>query len=385
MGNFGRIVLLASGLAAVGAAAHTVNLPASLVASTETVKNIVTTGPQTAEGPVWDPVGNVLYFSDYANLTHNQGSIWKVPGGTGTATQFKTGLDVPCGMKIDNQDKLVYGEWNKISSMQLPSGSPIALATASAAAGATFPTGRTVNDLSLAPDGGVFFTYNEWSSESYVYYLPAGGTPQKKLTFASNYFPNGIIYVAEKNILYVNFSQQNSNNIKKYQVDAQGNLTNPANFANVNGPDGMTLDEYGNIYMASAAPASVSVLDSTGKTLGTITLNPGSGNITATNVCFGGTDNQTLFMTGDTYVFSLHMSVKGRATTGVAPRAERLAPIARAPLPSALLWLSGERNTAQGNSGALYSFTGRRVGYSGRLDGAISKNASGIFFVMPAR
>jgi sugar lactone lactonase YvrE len=382
MGKVVKTLIVALGLAAAGTWASTVNLPATLVASTETVKNVVTTGPTTAEGPAWDAASGTLYFSDYDNLVHNQGCIWKVPGGTGAATKWKTALDVPCGMKIDGKGTLYLGMWNIIATVNLSTAAVTPLATASGTTG-DFPTGRTVNDLSLAPDGGVFFTYNEWSSESYVYYLPAGGTPQKKLTFASNYFPNGIAYVPEKKILYVNFSQQNSNNIKKYQVDAQGNLTNPANFANVSGPDGMNMDANGDLYVAGGAPASVSVFDSTGKLLGTITLSAGTGgNVTATNLCFGGTDNQTLFVTGGTDLFSLHMNVKGRSATSVAPQAEHLVPVASASRPSAFLSLSNGRDLTQGNSGALFSITGRFVG---NCNQQAAQKAAGIYFIKPAK
>ncbi len=276
--------------------AHSVTLPASIYSSTDQVQNVVTTGLSTAEGPSWDPVGNALYFTDY---TVN--AIFKVPGGSGTATKYKQGLNIVCGTAIDAQNRLIFGERSKMSAVQLSTGVVTVLTDSAHGIAA----GRTVNDLTLASDGGIFFSHNEWSSECYVYYLPPNGTAQKKLTFPNGQFPNGLEYFEKKNILFVNLSQVNK--VVKYSVDTQKNLTNQTNFATVNGPDGITFDENGNVYVAEGGTSSIDVFDSTGTKLGSITINTGG----ATNCTFGGSDNQTLFITSGAGVYSVHLKVKG--------------------------------------------------------------------------
>jgi len=58
--------------------------------------------------------------------------------------------------------------------------------------------------------------------------------------------------------------------------------------------DGMTLDCAGNLYVAVANSLSLVVIKPDGTKLGTVTLATG---MAATNVAFGGTDHQTLYVT----------------------------------------------------------------------------------------
>jgi gluconolactonase len=381
MGIFVRALCFASGVAVAGAAASTVNLPATLVAAGETVKNVVTSGPSTSECPVWDPVGGALYFTDYGGLVAGKGVVWKViPGNSPVApTSFKSGLNVACAMKLYQPGKLVLGESGKISLLQISTQTMTTLATATASG--EFATGCNVNDCSVAPDGGIFFTYNKGGSTSYVYYLPAGGTPQKKLTSGS--FPNGIIYVPEKKILYVGMGDLGT--IQKYSVNAQFNLgANPTTFAtNLSSPDGMVLDEKGNMYVTHGS--GIKVFDSTGNSLGTITLNAGSGNVTPTNCCFGGSDNQTLFIDGGSNVFSLHMSVKGRAVTGIAKGERSLPRAAARAAPTAKVVTLSKGAVSGSRSGTVFSASGRISGARGMRSGAVSNKASGIYFVKTAQ
>jgi hypothetical protein len=91
--------------------------------------------------------------------------------------------------------------------------------------------------------------------------------------------------------------------------------TADSNFCMVSGPDGLAIDERGNIWIASSTgPQSVVMVDSTGAQKGTISI--GSG---ATNCCFGGTNFQTLFITAGNGVYSLNLKIKGRRTTGDLP------------------------------------------------------------------
>src|SRR4030042_5990103 len=87
------------GLASASWAASSVTLDTSFAAAGTTVQTVVTASMQTPEGPAWDDVGQAVYFADYTSNI-----IWKVPGGTGTATQFKTGLNIVCGLAINQSN-----------------------------------------------------------------------------------------------------------------------------------------------------------------------------------------------------------------------------------------------------------------------------------------
>ena len=70
------------------------------------------------------------------------------------------------------------------------------------------------------------------------------------------------------------------------------------------GSDGMTIDNVGNIYLTGKG---VSVFDPSGKKIEQIeVLENWTG-----NVCFGGKDRQTLFITASKHLYALRMQVKG--------------------------------------------------------------------------
>jgi gluconolactonase len=65
----------------------------------------------------------------------------------------------------------------------------------------------------------------------------------------------------------------------------------------------MTIDSKGNLYLTGRG---VLIFDKTGKQVGTIDIPEGP-----TNVCFGGKDFKTLFVTARTGIYSIKMNVKG--------------------------------------------------------------------------
>jgi hypothetical protein len=90
-------------------------------------------------------------------------------------------------------------------------------------------------------------------------------------------------------------------------------------FAIVNGPDGLTLDANYNVYIASNSGSigSIIVYDSSGNQLGSIAMrqdNSPSGN--ASNCVFGGQDNKTLYITGDSGAYKIQLKVPGRVKPG---------------------------------------------------------------------
>jgi gluconolactonase len=65
----------------------------------------------------------------------------------------------------------------------------------------------------------------------------------------------------------------------------------------------MTIDNQGNVYLTNKA---VSVFDPSGKKIATIEVPE-----TPSNVCFGGSKRNILFITARTSVYTLKMKVKG--------------------------------------------------------------------------
>ena len=70
------------------------------------------------------------------------------------------------------------------------------------------------------------------------------------------------------------------------------------------GSDGMTIDNEGNVYLTGKG---VTVFNSAGEKIEHIDIDAGW----TANVCFGGADRHTLFITAQKSLFALKMRVKG--------------------------------------------------------------------------
>ncbi len=167
------------------------------------------------------------------------------------------------------------------------------------------------NDIWLRPDGGLYFTdpfykRDYWKrgpseqDKQAVYYLaPDHKTLTRVVDDAKE--PNGIIGTPDGKRLYV--ADLGKHKTYSYDIQPDGSLTNKKLFCEL-GSDGMTLDSEGNVYLTGKG---VTVYDKTGKLLEKIDIKePWTG-----NVCFGGKDQQTLFITASKCVYTLAMRVKG--------------------------------------------------------------------------
>ncbi len=91
-----------------------------------------------------------------------------------------------------------------------------------------------------------------------------------------------------------------------YEIQENGSLQNKRLFCEL-GSDGMTIDNEGNVYLTGNG---VTVFNSKGEKIKHI---PVDARWTA-NVCFGGKDRQTLFITASQYLYAVQMRVKGVQT-----------------------------------------------------------------------
>ncbi len=104
---------------------------------------------------------------------------------------------------------------------------------------------------------------------------------------------NGIELSPDEKTLYVNESVQR--NVWKYDVDAQGNISNKQLFTKFEdgGMDGMKCDANGNLYISRWGTGTVAVFSPDGKQIRTINLTGKS----VSNIIFGGSDGKTAFVT----------------------------------------------------------------------------------------
>lgn len=167
------------------------------------------------------------------------------------------------------------------------------------------------NDLWVDPKGGVYFTdpfYKReyWSRaekeipEENVYYL---SPDRKRLQMVMSDFvrPNGIIGTSDGKTLYV--ADIGAGKTYSFHIQNDGSLTERKLFTEL-GSDGMTIDQKGNVYLTGKG---VTVFNKEGKRIEHI---PVDAPWTA-NVCFGGKDHKTLFITASKSVYTVRMKVKG--------------------------------------------------------------------------
>jgi gluconolactonase len=168
------------------------------------------------------------------------------------------------------------------------------------------------NDLWLRPDGGIYFTdplyvRDYWKRDpqmqqegEFVYFL----SPDRKTVFPVDTDlekPNGITGTPDGKLLYV--ADIKAGKTYVYEIQPDGSLANKKLFTEM-GSDGMTIDSEGNIYLTGRG---VTVFNPEGEKIEHI---PVEANWTA-NVCFGGKDRKTLFITASEYLYGLRMNVKG--------------------------------------------------------------------------
>jgi gluconolactonase len=296
--------LVASGVRAYGQ--HIVDLPRTLADSGVTVQTMVPVKPQRityCEGPAVDADGN-LFFSE-----QNAGIIWRVTPG-GVVSRWRTNSPAYSnGLEFGPDGYLYCCERNRITKVD-SLGNVIKTITSSASF-------SDINDLSIASDGSVFFTGFSQS----LWYHSADSTVNRAYAYASptGIQFNGIEYVEEEGILYV--CMYGRNRVVICDVDASGAIDTASQrlFVTVASPDGITIDANRNVYIASnsGTTGSINVYDSAGTQLGSITMrqdnNPGSN---ASNCVFGGPENKTLYITGDSGAYKIELKVAGRVKPG---------------------------------------------------------------------
>jgi gluconolactonase len=148
------------------------------------------------------------------------------------------------------------------------------------------------NDLAIAPDGTLFASDPDWKKKTgQVWRIDTAG----KITLAAPDMgtTNGIEVSPDGKTLYVNESIQR--NIWAFTIAADGSLTEKRLFKKFDdfGFDGMRCDVDGNLYVTRHGKGTVVKLSPQAKILQEIDVLGDS----PTNICFGGPDGRTAYVT----------------------------------------------------------------------------------------
>ena len=257
-------------------------------------------GFKFTEGPAPDADGNV-YFTDQPN---DKILVWTVGGKLET---FMDGCGRSNGLCFDKDGALwaCADEKNELWKIDVKTKEKTVVVKDHAGKLLNGP-----NDVWVRPDGGAYFTdpfYKRpyWKrgpaeqDKQAVYYV----SPDGKLSRVEDGLkqPNGVIGTPDGKTLYV--ADIGDRKTYRYAVQPDGTLKDRALFCEL-GSDGMTLDDEGNVYLTGRG---VTVFDKAGKKVAQIDIpEPWTA-----NVCFGGKDMKTLFVTAGTSLYSIPMRTKG--------------------------------------------------------------------------
>jgi gluconolactonase len=259
---------------------------------------VLGTGYGFTEGPAADRDGNI-YFSDGQN-----NSIYLYRPGS-PITLFVNDSTDANGMMFNHKGELVVCEGAAYRIVAFDVKTKQKRVLVSEFEGLHF---NEPNDLTVDAEDGLYFTdpnYRHRGQETVrkedAYYLSAGGKVSRVSTVCQK--PNGILLTPDGKILYL--ADNRGKVIYKYDVKGPGQLANETKWVELaGGPDGMTLDEQGNLYIG-CGPVGVVVYSAAGKLIGTIKVPY------ASNLVFGGPDFSTLFITSRDKFLSIKTKVKG--------------------------------------------------------------------------
>ena len=252
------------------------------------------------EGPTCDARGN-LFFVDQPN---DRIMEWSAAGKLSTFLQPSGRAN---GMMFDANGNLIAcaDEHNELWSIAPDKKISVLLTNCN---GKYF---NGPNDVWVAPDGGLYFTdpfyKRAWWDHSTmaltneaVYHL---SPDRKKLARVTEDLkkPNGITGTPDGKNLFV--ADIGAGKTWRYDLAADGSLTNKTFFCAL-GSDGMTIDAEGNVYLTGKG---VTVFDKTGKQIDHLDV-PEKW---SANVCLGGAERKTLFITASESLYSIQLRVAG--------------------------------------------------------------------------
>ena len=255
-------------------------------------------GFRFTEGPVWSQEGDLL-FSDVPNS-----KIHRFVPGKG-AEVFREQSDGANGNAFDSRGRLYTCEsQTRRVTRTDKKGNIEVLAEKWEGKRLNAP-----NDIVVRKDGHVYFTDPMFGKQADTKELDFRGiyhiTPKGQLELVARTpnLPNGLALSPNGKILYVDFSDERT--VRAYDLDRNGRASNErVLIKGIEGvPDGMKVDERGNLYVAAKG---VAVYSPEGKLLATIEV-PES----PANCAFGDPDLQSLYITARTSLYRVRLDVKG--------------------------------------------------------------------------
>jgi gluconolactonase len=276
---------------------------------------LLDTGEYT-DGPVWDVGQNVLFFT----TPLGNGGLYRVRD-DGSALEVRQGDPttgaIPIGTAMLKGGRLVTFDAKRImmGGESADAGAATQVANGYPGEGGTAPFDTLKNGVARA-DGTLYVT-------DPGFFVPGGAmanriyrvTPQGQVSVVEAFEdvprPNGVALSPDQKTLYVGFSSPQMGTapyVRKYIVNDDGTLGEHANFITLDNdaaPDGIEVDQAGNIYVATKA--GIQVFKSDASKIGVVAMPD-----VPTGMAFAGADLKTMYVTSQgTKIYMLKLNVPG--------------------------------------------------------------------------
>lgn len=294
----------------------------------------IVSGFKWTEGPVWDK--GSLFFAEIPSnsirrWTPGQGvSIFLQPSGYKGSAPYGGPEPGTNGMTLDARGRLTVAGHAQRDVFRFESLNPHGTITilADSYKGKRL---NSPNDLVYRSDGSLYFTDPPYGLRTQgnhdldkqlamngVYRIPRaleqkpGAQPDRaalQLLVSNLNRPNGIAFSPDEKYLYVDNTEPQKIWMR-YTVKQDGTVTDgkvlydATSDTRVGAPDGMKVDEQGNIY--SAGPAGLWIISPAGKPLGILLIPEKVG-----NCAWGGDDRKTLYIAASGNIYRVRLNIPG--------------------------------------------------------------------------
>ena len=234
------------------------------------------------EGPACDKEGN-LYAVNYGE----QGTIGIVrPDGSSEIWLKLPGGSIGNGIRFNKKGDMFIADYVNHNIFKVESG------TGELSVHAHEPLMNQPNDIAIMGNGIIFASDPNWADNTgNIWRIDTDGTV---VQLASNVgTTNGIEVSADERILYVNETMQRS--IWAYDLNENGDISGKRLLIEFDDYylDGMRCDIEGNIYVTRYGKGTIAKISPEGVLLREIALEGSN----CTNICFGGADGKTAYVT----------------------------------------------------------------------------------------
>ncbi|MBT8045384.1 MAG: SMP-30/gluconolactonase/LRE family protein [Verrucomicrobiae bacterium] len=269
----------------------------SIIAPNQIVKQLAT-GMKFTEGPVWLPEQEIVVFSDIPNSVLMQ---WSAKEGL---KPFRK-VEKTNGNILDLQGRLLSCQHAGRNVIRTEKDGTLTVLV-DKFEGKKF---NSPNDLAIKSDGSIWFTDPSYGLRGQPGEIPGKWvfrfdpkTQVLTVVYKGFDMPNGIAFSPDEKRLYI--ADTGKDGVLR-AFDVLGNkLADKPVFEIPIRCDGMCIDTMGNIYTTSKG--GVHVYDQHGQKIGMIATPEHPA-----NVCFGGKDFDTLFITARSSLYSVRTKMKG--------------------------------------------------------------------------